>query len=41
MPQLTLRDPQMMAQMVGRPELEPVAAEARSRLERVAISLEV
>jgi uncharacterized protein (DUF302 family) len=39
--EVMLQNPQMMAQTVGRPELEPVAAEARSRLERVAMSLEV
>jgi uncharacterized protein (DUF302 family) len=38
--EVALQDPQMMAGAAGRPELQPVAAAARSRLEQVAGLLE-
>lgn len=37
---ISLVDPLGMLGVVGRPELEPVAAEARARLERVAQALQ-
>lgn len=38
--EISLVDPLGMLGIVGRPELEPIAAEARARLERVAQALE-
>lgn len=37
--QVSLVDPLSMLGIVGRPELEPIAEEARTRLERVAAAL--
>ncbi|MEK7328055.1 MAG: DUF302 domain-containing protein, partial [Chloroflexota bacterium] len=37
--EVSLIDPLAMMGFVGKPELEPIAEEARARLERVAISL--
>lgn len=37
--QVSLVDPLSMLGIVGRPELEPIAEEARARLERVAVAL--
>lgn len=38
--QVSLVDPLTMLGIVGRPELEPIAEEARTRLERVAVALQ-